>query len=1757
MLTQQYQAPPASVVHVHRIGAWWRPESTRRTTRVEWHEHLTVADVLMDGEGCETHRIVVNGRDVGVTSARVLAGDHVYVLAPAEGDRLKKAAAAVAAAFAFPILATGALAYLAVEGIRSVASFLFPSLDLRTPNVDDSNTYGWSGPVTGLNVEGLPIPSNYGEHDTGGLLVSAYPETVGGEKPQTYLHMLLLLGAGPIESVGGITADADHLSGDALPEGMLIEGNAAENYNEVRVSLRLGAEIQTPMPGFGSIKTLYDVNLPIENNDGGSGIPPVTDWSLAAVYDMPAGTEADRGEVRLLFPKGLFQIDSGGNLLKWAASIQVRYIELDGDGNPVGDYVVATGPDPLLIGAKSTQPYPYVIPFTFFNDDTYVPATASNAIQLESSQDHYAHQTWPLTEVPSWAAGNVIDEIMVVLFFRCRNSKAHNPLFAIADWDEDEVDPHVEGIMVELRESAPGLSDVVVIWGEGTGGGDATQEEVVGQVADDEWTMLAVTYEDDERELTVYINTQKVATIEHGVPEVVSTSYGSLLLGTLPNKEGTTSGTWHADIDIDEFRIYDRITSASLIYHRALTEGGGVSSSNLVLGYHLDSIFAGPSGDETGAFAPSSGAYVLTVEGDVTPTIVEGIVLVEGTEPSARARYRIEVQRTDNVQDTLDFQDTVRFDGFVATIDDAIGYSGCAMLGLRVLMSDQLSGIPQVRIPVKWRNDLPIWDGLDATSPTFTRDWSANPAWVFAAIHLDDVYGAGHVFDASSLDWPALLSWADWNDDLVYDQRGRQGGAGETSIILSYLASGAGMAGEVFVIRLPKPTPSQYVVGKWVRLYDLSSGSPWDQYQAGDYEIGAIVSVDSDTYELWCDWPDGIGVPSNLDLVDANAMLQGIEERNRCDIILGDVNLPFLEARNLVAECGDAMPVTLGDKVSVNVQRPRQPVAAYNEANIIRGSMEVVDVRREEGFNAAGATIQDKRIGYERTVITRDHTSLQGSSGNAARIYRQFDFRGVVRASQAHRRVDRVLREARDRVTSANWEAGADSIFAMPGDVAAVAHSLPGWFAGGRAAQTSADGSELWIDVPATLLTANEVERVDDLSSGKWVKASDAGSAPTITGTALADPDSDLVADEITFDNAATNPRVEQGVPHRGVGHQATATVWARVASGTNSETRLELVGDSETVASTTIAATTTWTRFTATGTATAADPELRLVIRMEGAPASDVVLEVCRQRLIHGADDGEDAVYDEAVVDHTAHTVMVRRRDMDSSEDEILVFATTTPSAGSWPAGSRIPLAESLGYVPQEGDVWALGTKATGTHLFELTGVGVGPDMRARLEALVYLDSVYRDPDDFEELDPPVQPDQTEAASVSSNTPPAAPSWIDAREEVARAADSGAMTSSLIVSWTLDQATANRVARTRIWLREDDGEWEQVHEAAGAASRARVTVPEVYAGQRLHVTAQPISRSGVGLGTSALPQATVDTYGVATLPTAPSLVRAYLAGTEATYEVELDLATWRGCSVEITRGGTFCGSDIARVPAAEGRVVIGPTSDWCVLPAAADGRASPPLYARAVLPSGARGEPTMLAAELDTSAFRASIDEDSWEDGPWATATSGHTVAPVLRELEQELHDDPEYPYRLHFDPLSSEIEGSYDSTVYAFGRPRHVHISVGHIAHQLPPSTTADLGHPLASVQMRSFSPQGHFDPVHPGYGRVRVYTEWKFSTSSDTPAGSWVPFRCGVFRVQSFKVRTRIVRPDTTWDIHVTRGGVSVRPMPEHANEAEVTS
>ncbi len=98
-------------------------------------------------------------------------------------------------------------------------------------------------------------------------------------------------------------------------------------------------------------------------------------------------------------------------------------------------------------------------------------------------------------------------------------------------------------------------------------------------------------------------------------------------------------------------------------------------------------------------------------------------------------------------------------------------HGGIALIAVKAVASDQLSGVPTVTSLVKGKKWW-VWDGLSETDPRFNFRWTDNPGEVLQGLLTNETFGLGKFIPLQRLRLSDLKSVADYCDEMIDDGRG-------------------------------------------------------------------------------------------------------------------------------------------------------------------------------------------------------------------------------------------------------------------------------------------------------------------------------------------------------------------------------------------------------------------------------------------------------------------------------------------------------------------------------------------------------------------------------------------------------------------------------------------------------------------------------------------------------------------------------------------------------------------------------------------------------------------------------------------------------------------------------------------------------------------------------------------------------------------------------------------------------------------------
>ncbi|MEG9498957.1 TipJ family phage tail tip protein [Mannheimia indoligenes] len=236
------------------------------------------------------------------------------------------------------------------------------------------------------------------------------------------------------------------------------------------------------------------------------------------------------------------------------------------------------------------------------------------------------------------------------------------------------------------------------------------------------------------------------------------------------------------------------------------------------------------------------------------------------------------------------------------------------------------------------------------------------------------------------------------------------------------------------------PTTRTYS-GFWDGTFKIAwtNNPAWEIYDLGptlSKMLGVEISFDKwALYDVsrYCDQlvPDGMG---------------GQEPRFTCNVWLTEVKTAY-DLLNDFCSVFRAIPIWTGTEVSVIIDRPRDPVWTYTNANVVGGFERSYSARKSR-HNAVQVTYSDKTNGYESAIeYVSDDEEIKKHGLNLSQVTAF----GCTSRGQAHRTGKWILETEKREKETITFTVGREGLMHLPGDIIRVADShYAGTEIGGR-----------------------------------------------------------------------------------------------------------------------------------------------------------------------------------------------------------------------------------------------------------------------------------------------------------------------------------------------------------------------------------------------------------------------------------------------------------------------------------------------------------------------------------------------------------------------------------------------------------------------------------------------------------------------------------------------------------------------------------
>lgn len=1106
-------------VHSSVWKAWFSPAG-KSMVDVEWREDMTlrefVPEHMRDLEGL---RVLVNGWPSENLDFRPSPGDFVDVAVMPGGTLPLGWAIVVGTAGSFVLNKIIAWIIGAPKGPKERG-------DEKSP------TSAWSG-VQNIRTEGQPKKVVYGRFRVAPTNIDEFVVTTPSP-PTSTLYTLGSIGEGPVNRIGDQAEDNNvgtPLSSDdpdnPIPKTIQVNGNSLESFRGVEAHVRMGSLDQEPIPGFELIVTDYEVGATLKQEESAAGNATLTlnpDLDLVSFpyfsddpepqalwdaygfgYDLRQ--KADRFTCLVEFPSGLARVDSSGNLVNAGFQCVMRYIELDDQGDPIevggdnGDGYVYVRPEDMQI-ARTQNAFGREYSATFQDPASYVPGSVGRALLFDgvtgyATTDLGANDS--ILQMPaSWAAGqNPTGATFMGWcqfdFLGATGGSNFRPIFEISGISN-------RGIALML-ERVPHGDQPVYRWLPTVYIGTGSSTEVYQSVSSHpthyipfgnptSWHHLAVTYNyaNGISRITCYLNGLQIFVFQSSGSSTRWFASGRAY--EMGRSRMFEAGQYSA-MRVDEWKIRDRELTASEIgvEYSGGTGTYGVHVDGHIAGWHFDDSTSSTNMEDYGHYNGISSPNDLRLpnSGAVTGSQGSGRVSWPGSGPIKRSRYRVEMLRLNYMSSSEFTQDDSVWSVVQGKVSAQLAYPNQALLATKIKANDQLSGSRPTTTVLVEGMLCPVWDGNSTTNPHITYQWTRNPAWICLDIATNKRYGGGGTYDFFTVDLASVKDWADYCDELVYDNRGNRQqideSGSEAIYDLRYDSTLFDGYGGIEIQFRTSPTvavpPRRWVVGRHVGFsgipppagaYDVdinSTNIPGFEIGAVTYSGGWTVTVKYDTATYGIPWTNG----QQLSVVLAATLtgeVFGCEPRFEYSWV-HDTFKGFWDTLVDVAATARAAPIPDGRILRFKVERPRTAVSLIGKGQIIPRSFEIDYAGSAKRANSITADYWDEDQNYDRVNVPMDDPELDPATLEEDIVRQSITVEGITRRSQMKRHIFWMLLVNRMLRRSGKFRTGLEALTYEAGDVVQLAHDIVPWGESGRLLASSTTTS-VRLDRTVTLL---------------------------------------------------------------------------------------------------------------------------------------------------------------------------------------------------------------------------------------------------------------------------------------------------------------------------------------------------------------------------------------------------------------------------------------------------------------------------------------------------------------------------------------------------------------------------------------------------------------------------------------------------------------------------------------------------------------
>lgn len=867
----------------------------------------------------------------------------------------------------------------------------------------------------------------------------------------------------------------------------------------------------------------------------------VTKWEL---YGTPVsytmGEDADEFSALMSLPQGLGDFTSANPVANTVA-YQARYRQVDGVGVPFGDYIVLDAE--RLVLARSGQ-FQIELRRRFFNPVGYAPPTFGQFLRGRTgdggSTNRGASLALAAAQVPSRSLNDT--DVSFACWVRTNVIVASAQRRRLMNWKSGNV-----GLALDLQtEALTGESSYLTVTiGDGVGSREVSHSLSTSDAnlfdSTTAWVHVAVSIDGDgggngSAQILFFING-----IQRGSSKLSGGAVRQLQVdGAIPwrvQSDASPSPSFGFNCDMDEPTLWSRSLSAFDVA-RLYNQRAPLSTAADALGLLAGGRFDGTTGTTGRAsFGPAGGALWTLGDGtggaspsanpdcSADPTAENGIVKALETGAALRGKFLIEIQRLTVEDEVSGVFSELHWDTIELASFHEFCYPGCALLAVRVRASEQLSGgSPLVTVRADGRL-CPVWDGIDAVFPSTVPTFTRNPAWIACDILTNADYGLGTLYVARDLDMPAFQELADYCDELVFDNSPRilvvnamHVDHADSATLPTALDGGASQDFVRYrVATLPTNWPQPGVAsGRYMKpkITGNPSAPAWLTTEAAavaqEIVYVEFVSTGAGFYYVWCKSSVVISATTAVFTPSVSSVnfveVEHHDVRYRFDGVFDRADVPAWDALMQVLQVARAVPIKLGRRVSVFVDKPVvAPVALIGMGNVVEGSFRSSVQGSANRPNVEQAEFFDEDLNWERSFVTDELPDVTDPATQSAFNFRRIRLEGVTRRGQAKRHLRRDLNTFNLLRKVKSFKTAVNGLPLMPGDVIGLSHDVPGYGTSGRILNDSANQTSVKLDRPVVLAgaTSYQVQVENAASNVRETKPVTSGAGSYAAGTAI------------------------------------------------------------------------------------------------------------------------------------------------------------------------------------------------------------------------------------------------------------------------------------------------------------------------------------------------------------------------------------------------------------------------------------------------------------------------------------------------------------------------------------------------------------------------------------------------------------------------------------------------------------------------------